>query len=216
MSSRKLLTTGLAALLALASATVDARMYRYQDDNGQMVISNTVPQEATVRGYEILNSRGRVIERVAPAPTTEELAAREAEEQRREAEAKQREADRALLRRYSHPDEAVRSMHRKIRELESLNQLKRGNISVIVSQLDSEQSRAADLERAGRPVPEATLQRIDRLQSQIQDIEREITAQNRDIEDIRSAYLQDIDRLEVITGRERTLPLDPRTETTAN
>lgn len=216
MSSRKLLPTGLAALLALASATVDARMYRYQDDNGQMVISNTVPQEATVRGYEILNSRGRVIERVAPAPTTEELAAREAEEQRREAEAKQREADRALLRRYSHPDEAVRSMHRKIRELESLNQLKRGNISVIVSQLDSEQSRAADLERAGRPVPEATLQRIDRLQSQIQDIEREITAQNRDIEDIRSAYLQDIDRLEVITGRERTLPLDPRTETTAN
>lgn len=207
--SRTLLPASLAVVLALASNAADARMYRYQDDNGQMVISNTVPQEATVRGYEILNSRGRVVERVAPAPTEEELAAREAEERRRAAEAEQREADRALLRRFSHPDEAIRAMHRKIRELESLNQLKRGNISVIVSQLDSEQSRAADLERAGREVPDTTLQRIDRLQSQIQDIEREIEAQNREIEAIRDAYLQDIERLEIITETRRTLSIEP-------
>lgn len=184
-------------------------MYRYKDDSGQMVISNTVPQEASTRGYEILNSQGRVVDRVAPAPTEEELRQRaEKERQQQEAEA-QRVQDKALLRRYRHPDDAVRALNRKVEELEGLIQLKRGNISVIESQLDSEQSRAADLERSGREIPESTLSKIERLQSQIQDIEDEISAQNREIEQIRGSFREDIDRLEIITEQERTLPLEP-------
>jgi hypothetical protein len=65
-------------------------------------------------------------------------------------------------------------MHRKLNEMQSLSQLKQGNISVIVNQLDEEQSRAANMERSGREIPEAALNKIDRLQSQVRDIEREI------------------------------------------
>jgi archaellum component FlaC len=100
-------------------------------------------------------------------------------------------------------------MYRKIRELEGLIQLKRGNISVISSQLDAEQSRAADLERAGRDIPEATLEKIRRLEAQIRDIEREIAAQTQEIEALRDAFEADIERLEEITEQARTLPLDP-------
>jgi predicted nucleic acid-binding Zn-ribbon protein len=100
-------------------------------------------------------------------------------------------------------------MHRKIRELEGIIQLKRGNISVISSQLDSEQSRAADMERAGRDIPEATLERIRRLESQIRDVEREIAAQQQDISAMKKEFEADIKRLEVVTGQERTLPLEP-------
>jgi chromosome segregation ATPase len=100
-------------------------------------------------------------------------------------------------------------MHRKIRELEGIIQLKRGNISVISSQLDSEQSRAADMERAGREIPEATLERIRRLESQIRDVEREIAAQQQDISSMKKEFEADIKRLEVVTGQERTLPLEP-------
>lgn len=103
-------------------------------------------------------------------------------------------------------------MHRKIRELEGLIQLKRGNISVISSQLDSEQSRAANMERAGREIPEATLEKIRRLESQIRDIEREITSQTQEIEELRKAFEADIERLEEVTGEARTVPLD-HTET---
>lgn len=198
------------AVATLMSASIaEATMYRYTDENGQVVISNTIPQEATERGYDILNRNGRVVETIDPAPTEEEIAAREAEEQRKEEAARQRELDRKLLERYSHPDEAVRAMHRKIRELQGLNQLKRGNISVIVSQLDSEQSRAADLERSGRDIPEATLEKIRRLEAQIRDIEREINSQNADIKALRERFEADIERLEEITGEERTVPLDP-------
>lgn len=200
-----------ATALALAlgfSAQAAANMYRYTDENGQIVISSTIPQEATKRGYDILNDNGRVIDTIPPAPTEEEIAAREAEKQRQKELAEQREQDRALLKRFSHPDQAVKAMHRKIRELEGLIQLKRGNISVISSQLDNEQSRAANMERAGREIPEATLEKIRRLEAQIRDIEREITSQTQEIEELRRAFEADIKRLEEVTGEARTLPLD--------
>jgi len=200
-----------AAALLFAATTADARMYRYTDENGQVVISNTIPQEASRRGYDILNDKGRVVESIDPAPTEEEIAAREAEKQRVAEEKRQREKDQALLKRYSHPDDAVRAMHRKIRELEGLTQLKRGNISVIVSQLDSEEARAADMERAGREVPESTIEKIRRLEAQIRDIEREIASQNREIQAIKAGYEADIQRLEEVTGESRTLPLTPDT-----
>ena len=204
------LSVGLGALL-LVAASADARMYRYSDDSGQLVISNTVPSDATSRGYEILNDQGRVIETVAPAPTEEELAARAAAEERERQQAQQRKADAKLLRRFSHPDEAVRAMHRKLQEMQSLNQLKRGNIAVIVNQLDEEQARAADLERSGREIPEATLQKIERLQAQIREIEQEIVSQSAEISSMQKGYIHDIERLEEITGESRTLPLDPET-----
>ncbi len=184
-------------------------MYRYVDKSGQMVISNTVPQEASTRGYDILNDQGRVVETVAPAPTAADLAERAASKEREQKAQQQRRADAKLLRRYSHPDDAVRAMHRKLNEMQSLSQLKQGNISVIVNQLDEEQSRAADMERSGRDIPEATLNKIDRLQSQVRDIEREIAIQKSDVETVRKQFMGDIRRLEKITGKERTLSLEP-------
>ena len=200
---------GVAAFGLLFAAVAQATMYRYTDENGRLVISNTIPQEATKRGYDILSNNGRVVETVAPAPTAEEIAAREAEKERQKQLEIQQEQDRLLLKRFSHPDQAVRAMHRKIRELEGIIQLKRGNISVISSQLDSEQSRAADMERAGRDIPETTLEKIRRLEAQIRDIEREISAQRQDIGKMKRAYEEDIKRLEEITGETRILPLEP-------
>lgn len=199
-----------AVLLTLGVATyAEADMYRYTDETGQIVISNTIPQQATKRGYDILNSNGRVAEVIPPAPTEDEITAREAEKQRQEELAIQRENDAQLLRRFSHPDQAIRAMHRKLNELRGLIQLKRGNISVISSQLDNEQSRAANMERTGQKIPDATLDKIRRLESQIRDIEREISWQTQETDSLIQSFEKDIKRLEKVTGETRTLSLDP-------
>ncbi len=204
--------TALAIMALSFTATTEAGMYRYTDENGRMVISNTIPQEATKRGYDILSNNGRVVETIPPAPTDEEIAAREAEKQRQKELAAQQERDRLLLKRYSHPDQAVRAMHRKIRELKGLIQLKRGNISVISNQLDSEQSRAANIERSGGTIPESMLEKIRRLESQIRDLEREISIQSQEIDELRADFEADIKRLEQVTGEPRTLTLDTSSE----
>lgn len=198
--------------LLLVTATASASIYRYTDKNGQVVISNTIPQAASKRGYDILNNQGRVIETVDPAPTAEEIAAREARKRDEAIQARQLEQDRKLLERFSHPDDAVRAMHRKIRELRELSRLKRSNISVIENQLDSEQVRAADLERSGREIPEAVLKKIRRLEASINEIEREISAQQAEIDAVKRQFIIDIERLEVITGESRSLPLEVPSE----
>lgn len=204
--------TASALLFSLViPAKAEASMYRFTDEDGQLVISNTIPQPATQRGYDILNSNGRVIETIPPAPTEDEITAREAEKQRQKELSIQREKDALLLKRFSHPDQAIKAMHRKLDELRGLIQLKRGNISVISSQLDSEQSRAADMERTGQNIPDATLEKIRRLESQIRDIEREISWQIQEIDSLKQTYEKDIERLERVTGETRTLSLDPGT-----
>jgi len=201
--------TASALLLTLGITTqTQAGMYRYTDEQGQLVISNTIPQQATKGGYDILNSNGRVTETIPPAPTEAEIAAREAEKQRQHELTLQREKDARLLKRFSHPDQAIKAMHRKLGELQGLIQLKRGNISVISSQLDSEQSRAADMERNGQKIPDATLSKIYRLESQIRDIEREISWQAQEIDSLKQTFEKDIKRLEKVTGETRTLSLD--------
>lgn len=209
---RLALAVAVCASLATSSALAST-MYRYKDDNGRMVISNTVPSESSTRGYEILNGQGRVVDVVEAAPTAEEIAAREAEKKRNALAEKQREEDAELLRTFSHPDDAVRALRRKLQELESLVQLKRGNISVIESQLEEQQSKAADLERAGREVPENLTTRIERLHAQIREIEKEIGVQNMETQAIRETYEQKIERLETITGEKRTLSLEPQDDT---
>jgi chromosome segregation ATPase len=198
-----LLMFSLIGTSAISATSVHAGMYRYTDENGQVVIGSSVPQEATQRGYDILNNNGRVVTIIAPAPTEQELAERSAEQQRQDALDVQREQDRKLLKRFSHPDQARSAMNRKVRELEGLIRLKKGNITVISGQLNAEQSRAADLERSGRQIPEATLEKMRRLETQILDIEQEIKTQTQDIQTQQDIYEIDIRRLQQLTDKKK-------------
>jgi chromosome segregation ATPase len=198
-----LLMFSLIGTSAISATSVHAGMYRYTDENGQVVIGSSVPQEATQRGYDILNNNGRVVTIIAPAPTEQELAERSAEQQRQDALDVQREQDRKLLKRFSHPDQARSAMNRKVRELEGLIRLKKGNITVISGQLNAEQSRAADLERSGRQIPEATLEKMRRLETQILDIEQEIKTQTQDIQTLQDIYEIDIRRLQQLTDKKK-------------
>ena len=198
-------------LLAMSTCALAGQMYRYEDEDGSTVMSNTLPQEAAKRGYEILNESGRVIEEVPPAPTEEEIAEmeREREEQRdREAEKeRQREIDQRLMRQYSSPDDVVRALQRRLREMFSAIRLKQGNITNAQNQLAEEESRAANLERAGRDVPDSIHENMERLREEIDSIEEEIAQQMQDVEEVREEYRERIERMEDLTEEQRTLPL---------
>ncbi|QCF24803.1 DUF4124 domain-containing protein [Hydrocarboniclastica marina] len=201
----------LAAGLTLSAAVTAGTLYRYQDQEGNPVISHTLPQEASQRGYEILTTSGRVIETVPPALTDAQRAAKEAEEQARVAErekqARQRAADRQLLRTFSHPDDVVRALERKLEQMRSLIELKQGNVVNIRSQIRNEQSRAADAERAGRTIPVEVLHKIQALQQDISETEAEIARQESAISSTVADYEAMADRVEDLTEKQRTKPL---------
>ena len=208
----RLMALCLVGSLALVASQAEAsRLYRYNDAKGHPVISNTMPDDAVSRGYEVLDSSGHVVERIAPAPTAEELrqkAQEEAQAKARQQQEKQQEkSDALLLRTYSSPDDAVRALYRKMQEMHSLIRLKQSNIAILQGQLAQEQEKAANLERSGQKVPAAALERMQHLKEQMASVKQEVRDQRREVAQVRKNYEDKISRLETLTGDKRTLPL---------
>lgn len=203
----------LLLLLTTITASAAGNMYRYPGKSGNPVISHTLPQDASQRGYDILSANGRVVETVAPALTKIELAVKKAREveslRQAEATRKRQNEDRQLLRSYSHPDDLIKVLHRRLEQMRSLISLKQGSINSLQEQIRYEQSRAADSERAGREIPAAIPPKIESLEREVATTETEILRQQEKIAIVVSDYSAKVARLETLTEQNRTLDLNP-------
>lgn len=197
----KLVLSGCVLALTVTAVTASAapNLYRYRDANGTLVIGASVPPEYVNNGYEILNSSGRVIQVVPRAPTPEEIAAREAAEaearRRQELARKQAEEDAQLLRLYGGPEGAIQVRDRRLQELEGIISIKRGNLQVVHGQIEDIQAKAAAFERSGRAVPEDMHTNLQRLRAQAQELERDISRSEADLQGIEQQYGLKIERL---------------------
>jgi chromosome segregation ATPase len=148
---------------------------------------------------------------VPPPPTEEEIAERkrqkELERKRREQKKRQEKVDKRLLRQYSSPDDATRALHRKLRERFSAIKLKLGNINSLNSQIADERNRAANMERSGKEVPDSLRKKMKRLRADKSEVMTEIQQELNEVKTTREAFRDQINRLEKITDRKRTLPL---------
>src|SRR3990167_2949902 len=130
-STKLILGTWLLACVG-ASFAAPGTLYRYKDEQVNVVLNSTIPSEFVAKGYEVLNAQGRVIEKVPPALTQEQRAQRDAEKLRQEAEAEARKQqeiqDKEPKLLYSHPDDIVRILQRRIQDAQAVIQLRRSQI----------------------------------------------------------------------------------------
>ncbi|WP_246840917.1 ABC transporter ATPase [Hahella sp. CCB-MM4] len=166
------------------------------------MLGNSIPPEYARKGYQIVDTFGRVVKDVPPALTPEQIAEQERlkkEKARQEELARQQEeADRTLLRLYSHPGDARRARDRRLQELDALINLKRKKIEANDKKIVDLESRAADAERAGKKVPEQILHEIERLSEQKSTMENEIQSHQKDRNDIVEDFDEQIERLEYL------------------
>jgi len=196
----------LIALLAMPVAA-DAVYYRYKANDGTVVLGSSVPADFARNGYDVVNSRGRVVRSVAPALTEEQLAAKlrleaEAAEARRLSQ-EQLEKDRALLQLYRTPDDATRARDRRLAELEGLIAFKTNHLAALQKDLKEFEGRAANIERLGRPIPQAVLIDIDRTLKAISSLETEVSHTERQIEAVNSEFAAIISRLDYLNSLQR-------------
>src|SRR6187455_1342798 len=65
---------GAVDAIAAPADTSVGRLYRYRNAEGAIELSNAVPAERVAGGYDVLDKRGNVIERVAPQLTSQQVA----------------------------------------------------------------------------------------------------------------------------------------------
>ncbi len=201
-------SVSLMLLSCLALNLHAAFLYRYTNDQGLTVLTQTLPAEYATKGYEIMNEKGRVLRVVDPELTPEQIAERDAAlERERLAElekARQDKIDEELKLQFTHPNDAVRVLNRRIQDFFSLIEVKKGKINNMHIQIKELQKTAADRQRKGLPITEDSLSKIDQLQKEIEHNEMDIIEINKDIDKLLSEFDEKIKRLEIITHKQAT------------
>lgn len=206
-STKLILGTWLLACVG-ASFAAPTTLYRYKDEQGNVVLNSTIPSEFVARGYEVLNAQGRVIETVLPVLTKEQRALRDAERLRKDAEEaarKQQEIqDKELKLLYSHPDDIVRILQRRIQDAQAVIQLRRGQIETSNKQIAQLESTAADAQRKGKDIPDQVLDSLSKLRKDISNDEADIVEQKQEMQRAIQEFDAKIRRMEVLTGQSAT------------
>lgn len=167
----------LALAASFAGAVVWAETpkvyYRYVNDQGVQVVGHAIPPQYSQKGYEIVSVSGDVIKVVPPALSAEELARKEAEE-------KLREEYQRLNRRYSSMADIELAKQRKLENIETNIAIVRGNIQGLEAQIETLTSQAADVERAGRQVPDSLLEKLKGTQAELAGAIELLSARERE------------------------------------
>jgi hypothetical protein len=192
-------------LMSQLSLAADGRgpyLYRYVDEAGITVINSSISPEYVKRGYEILKMDGSLVKVVPRSLTPEEraLAAIDAREKdKEEIEAKRlAKWDKSLMLRYSTIEDIEAARDRALSELRIRISIMRSNVRALTLQVESHQSRAADVERRGGIVPVEMVAAIGTLRREIKATERSIEERVEETEVVARGFKRDIERFAVI------------------
>ena len=200
-------TVGLIAVLLLATIgeAVAGQLYRYRDENGELVVNSVLPPTAAQRGYDILSDTSmRLLERVAPRLTPEQLVERERLQQVAEAEAevkrKQLARDRTLLATYTTLGDLNKAREVKIEAVRAGMAVSELSLVNAQKTLSARIERAAEYERDGKSVPPPVKKNITKTRDSIVRHENNLVRGRAQIEDIRSEFAAQIARFKELKG----------------
>ncbi len=143
----------LAALVALAPAAGAQKLYKWTDEKGVVHYTDKAPDAS--RGGVQLDKQGRPVGKIEPAPTPEQIRAKQAEEERRREAAKEQEIaarrDRALLASYTTEAEIDLARARAVATVESQIQSAQAYLAQLTKRKTEIDARKAKL--GDNPLP---------------------------------------------------------------
>jgi hypothetical protein len=195
----------LAATLLLATTLgaglpgeAQARLYKWIDEQGNVHYGDRIPPEYAEKEQRRLNEQGITVEVRERAKTPEELAEerRLARIQEEEAELlrQQRERDRILLDTFSNEDEIIMTRDGKVSAIDAIIRVTQGRIENLRARLAELTTRAANLERSGKAVPETLHGDIRSARQQIESNQAYIVSKEQEQQETRAKYEADIQR----------------------
>ena len=174
------------------------KLYKWVDENGQIRYGDRIPPQYARKSNETLNQQGITVDRKEAAKTPEQIAAAQRlEEARQAAERVQQEKDRKdriLLDTFTNEDEMVLTRDGKIEAIEAIIRVTNGRTEKLKLRLSELKTRAANIERSGKPVSEKLNAEISEIRQQIAQNFSYVKSRNSDQQLIREQFEVDIAR----------------------
>lgn len=170
IASAPLLILVLLGLLTVPATAQSSRVYKWQDEHGNVHYSDRLPSGQEARNRVQLNQNGVLVRTLDPAPLTAQAAA-ERQELLRSAQ-----RDVALMVTFQHEGDLRRAHEERLGLLRSSLAIARGNVGRLEAAVAEHESHASGLGRAGQPVPAAVARSLDQaramLAEQLDDLAR--------------------------------------------
>lgn len=198
----KCLSCCVTLLLVLPIQAHSRDLYRYTNNEGNMVVDDRVPTEYAGKGYEIINGDGIVLRVVPRVLTGKELEQLNVEQQLEQVELAEKERlrkwDETLLLRYSNVEDIEAARGRALSDLRIRVSILKSNTRFLKQQVENHQAGAADIERNGGTVDVSRLAAIEDLQSEIATTERAIADREAEVVRAKDKFQLDIDRFQML------------------
>lgn len=194
------------ALLLLSSTVINAaNLYRYTNAEGNQAISTSLPPEAAQHGYDILDGQSmRLIERIPPALTAEQIAVIEQQEREQklveEQKKKQAIHDRRLLSLYQSEQDIVDAKQRDVAAKKITLEQTKLSLPELNAKLQHYQQQAAEEELGGGITPK-TNKAMSVSEQNLSQAKQLIASLEKEIADLNQQYDADLLRLKQLLNR---------------
>ena len=159
--------------LLLANIAVADELYRYRDSAGIVVTADTIPPNAVIDGYEVVNKQGTVLETVQAWQPVDQ---------------NQTKQDQYLLASFSHVGEITRLKERKLALLARDIQNLRDSLSSLDVREESLVVEAANVEMAGEEVAVELMQQISQARLDRAEVKKLLVSRETDQHSIEALY----------------------------
>ena len=161
----------VSAVILTCAFSVQAKMYKWVDENGQVHFGDRIPPEYLVKEHDELNELGVKTRHREAAKTSEQ----KAEERRLEreqkkielAEKKKKQRDRVLLDTYTTERDLVVARDSRLDAVNSQINLAESIISDSNNKIESMEQQVAEIKASNREVPVDLYKRIDNEKQQV-------------------------------------------------
>ena len=196
------------SVIVIGSASpVQAKMYKWVDENGQVHFSDKVPQEYLKLQHDVLNQQGVRIKRKEAAKTEAQIAEEkrlERERKKRElAERKQKQRDRVLLDTYTTERDLVVARDARLEAVDSQIQLAENIISDSKKNLGLLEKQVAQIKASNRAVPQEMYERIANGQQQVKLQQQVLEQHKKRHDDIALQFNGYIERFKVLKAEQK-------------
>ena len=161
----------LAAVLLSCVFSVQAKMYKWVDEDGQMHFGDKIPQKYQVKEHEELNERGMKVKHQEAEKTPQEKAEQQRLEQERKKAAfeaeKQKKLDRVLLDAYDSENDLITARDSRLDAVATQVQLSEAIISESNKKIKTMEEQVAQIKVSGRKVPDNLYKSLENEKQQV-------------------------------------------------
>jgi chromosome segregation ATPase len=202
MRKLKLLSTGL-ILCSLISANVEAKLYKWVDDNGTTHYGETIPPEYANKDATQLNSKGIVEKRIEKLTPEEKHAKKEDEAKKnadQQAALESKRRDIALLSTFSNEKEIDDARKRSTQQVEA-------RIDSVKTMLDSAQGALAghlkekeDLTRQNKKIDPTLTEDIVEDHAKVDKLQMDLAQNEKELASVKARFDADKSRYRELKG----------------